>query len=60
MSDNIHLKFKTGEDHDYKTCEDEECQECCTHDEFDHYICLYCGKEFEPADFFDEDYGQER
>jgi len=47
-------------DHNWKICEIEDCEECCTHDEHDHFICLDCGKEFEPSDFFDEDYGQER
>lgn len=26
-------------------CESEDCQDCCTHDEFDHDVCLYCGYE---------------
>jgi Fe2+ or Zn2+ uptake regulation protein len=25
--------------------EDEECQECCPHDEHDHGHCLCCGKD---------------
>lgn len=40
----------------------EECQECCEHD-FDPdegYICLNCGLEGDPCDYYDEDYGQER
>jgi hypothetical protein len=24
-------------------CDEQECQECCPHDERDHYICLDCG-----------------
>lgn len=26
-------------------CEKEDCQECCPHDEYDHGICLGCGKD---------------
>lgn len=26
-------------------CENEECQECCPHDEHDHGICLDCGRD---------------
>lgn len=26
-------------------CEEEGCQACCPHDEYDHYICLDCGHE---------------
>jgi len=36
------------------------CQECCPHDDHDHFICIDCGHEGEPSDFGDEDYGQER
>lgn len=36
------------------------CQMCCPHEEHDHYICLDCGHEGEPSDYYDEDYGQER
>jgi hypothetical protein len=36
-------------------CEKEECQECCPHDDIDHFQCIYCGKEFCPSRFFDED-----
>lgn len=25
--------------------ENDECQECCPHDEFDHGHCLCCGKD---------------
>ncbi len=38
----------------------DSCQECCPHDEHDHFICLQCGHEGEPSDYYDEDYGQER
>lgn len=41
-------------------CEEEGCKKCCPHDEFDHYICLDCGYEGEPSDWYDEDYGQDR
>lgn len=30
-------------------CEDIKCQECCQHDETDHDICMYCGKELDPG-----------
>ena len=36
------------------------CQECCEHNEQDHYICLDCDYEGEPSDWYDEDYGQDR
>jgi Fe2+ or Zn2+ uptake regulation protein len=36
------------------------CQECCPHNEHDHFICLDCGHEGEPSDYYDEDYGKER
>ena len=26
-------------------CEDEACQECCTHDDIDHGECMSCGKD---------------
>ena len=26
-------------------CENEKCQECCPHDEWDHDQCMYCEKE---------------
>ena len=29
----------------------DDCQECCPHDELDHFICLACSKEFDPGDF---------
>ena len=41
-------------------CEEAECQECCSHDEHDHFICIECGLEMEPSDFGDEDYGLDR
>ena len=25
------------------------CQECCDHDEQDHWICMDCGKELDPG-----------
>jgi hypothetical protein len=36
-----------------ESCEKEDCQECCEHDEFDHYICLDCGYEKCPGDDID-------
>lgn len=33
------------------------CQECCEHL---HYICLDCGYQGEPSDWYDEDYSEER
>lgn len=47
-------------------CEDagelngEVCQQCCEHDEHDHFICLNCGHEGEASDYYDEDYGADR
>ena len=34
-------------------CEEKDCQDCCTHDEFDHYICLDCGYEKDPGEDID-------
>lgn len=44
------------------TCEinGDPCQECCEHYEHDHFICLDCGYEGEPSDYFDEDAGKDR
>jgi len=39
------------DDHNWKTCEVEDCEECCTHDEHDHFICLDCGKQLEDIDY---------
>lgn len=36
------------------------CQDCCPHDEHDHYICLDCGLETEPSDWYNEDGGLDR
>jgi hypothetical protein len=41
-------------------CDEDGCTECCEHAEFDHNICLDCGKEFDVLPGYDEDYGQER
>jgi hypothetical protein len=41
-------------------CEEEKCQACCPHNEFDHNICLDCEREFDVLPGYDEDYGQER
>ena len=51
---------------DCDNCEDRyevdgvACQACCPHAEHDHFICLDCGYEGEPSDYYDEDYGQDR
>jgi len=37
-------------------CDNESCQECCEHDEHDHFVCLDCGKQGEVSDYGDEDY----
>lgn len=34
-------------------CDDGDCQECCMHDESDHFICMDCGKELDPGSFID-------
>lgn len=34
-------------------CEAPECQECCPHTEFDHYMCVDCGFEKCPGDDID-------
>lgn len=34
-------------------CEEEKCQDCCEHNEHDHFICLDCGKELDPGEFID-------
>ena len=34
-------------------CEDKECQECCPHDEFDHWVCIDCGYEKDPGEDID-------
>lgn len=36
------------------------CKECCEHSEHDRFICLDCGHEGEPSDYYDEDYGLDR
>jgi hypothetical protein len=43
-------------------CDSLECQECCEHNECDHYICLDCGKELDPGVFIDKvmDYSEDR
>ena len=41
-------------------CDDEACTECCYHTEHEHFVCMYCGKQLEPSDYYDEDYGEER
>jgi hypothetical protein len=32
-----------------KPCEDQDCQECCPHDDRDHGICLDCEHEEDPG-----------
>jgi hypothetical protein len=34
-------------------CEVSDCQECCSHDERDHGICLDCGHEQDPGEAID-------
>lgn len=34
---------KTKAEHGPDLCDDEDCQICCPHDEYDHGICLDCG-----------------
>jgi hypothetical protein len=45
-------------DHNYDNCEIKNCQECCCHYEFDHWICLDCGYEKDPGE--DIDYAMDR
>lgn len=41
-----HEPVRSDGHEDGKPCDDEECQECCEHDdEIDHFICITCGKE---------------
>lgn len=40
-------------------CDDFDCQECCSHDEHDHFICLDCGLEMDITDWYDEDYNSD-
>lgn len=35
-------------------CGDEKCQECCEHDEHDHFICMYCDKELDPGHYIEQ------
>lgn len=39
---------------------DTPCQVCCDHGDLDHLMCIYCGRQFEPADFVDEDAWRDR
>lgn len=34
-------------------CEQDTCQVCCPHDEFEHYECLICGYEKCPGEDID-------
>lgn len=37
------------------------CQECCEHDDIDHYICMNCGYELDPGLFSEPElYGYDR
>jgi hypothetical protein len=36
------------------------CASCCPHNEHDHFMCLDCGHEGIPPDYYDEDYGSDR
>jgi len=36
-----------------ESCEEEKCQECCPHDEWDHDQCMYCEKERCPGEAID-------
>jgi Fe2+ or Zn2+ uptake regulation protein len=35
-------------------CDDTSCQDCCQHDEVDHFICMDCGFELDPGEFIDK------
>ena len=45
------MKKPTHEDD--VSCNEQDCQICCPHDEFDHYICLDCGYEKDPGEDID-------
>jgi hypothetical protein len=34
-------------------CEEEKCQDCCEHNEVDHFICMDCEKEMDPGEAID-------
>lgn len=34
-------------------CDDTECQDCCEHNETDHFICIDCGYETDPGEAID-------
>jgi len=36
-----------------EVCEERHCQDCCPHDERDHFICLDCGHEQCPGELID-------
>lgn len=57
----IHVQW----DYDCSECQDSEdgsCQECCPHNEYDHYICMDCGYEKCPGEDIDAamDYMEDR
>jgi len=31
----------------YTACDNDDCQECCEHDDADDYCCLICGKDMQ-------------
>lgn len=35
-------------------------EEMCEHSEHEHFVCIDCGEQLEPSDYYDEDYGLER
>lgn len=43
-------------------CSSPTCQDCCTHEETDHDICMDCGKELDPGAAIDRamDYREDR
>ena len=47
---------------EHELCEEPKCQECCSHDERDHGICLDCGHEEDPGAAIDRahDYMEDR
>ena len=48
------MTYKKPEiEHPEGYCENEKCQECCCHDDVDHYICMNCEKELDPPDLSD-------
>lgn len=50
---NIKLVVSCLECEDSQFVEGEPCQECCPHNEFEHFTCLDCGYEKCPGDCID-------